>query len=79
MSYVFLDVKSHNFPPTGQISWEGASQIPQVCPALIKPILVEVVLYVSFDTQSIALNSGCTRCRQFVADNSSAIRLSNAG
>ena len=28
MSFVFLYVKSHNFPPNGQISWEGASQIP---------------------------------------------------
>ena len=28
MSYVFLYVKSHNFPPHGQIFREGASQIP---------------------------------------------------
>ena len=26
--HVFLYVKSHNFPPNGQISREGASQIP---------------------------------------------------
>ena len=28
MSYVFLYEKSHNFPPNGQLSREGASQIP---------------------------------------------------
>ena len=28
MSHVFLYVKSHNFPPNGQISREGASHIP---------------------------------------------------
>ena len=27
VSYVFLYAKSHNFPPNGQISHEGASQI----------------------------------------------------
>ena len=32
MSYVFLYVKSRNFPPNGQISREGASQIPHFFP-----------------------------------------------
>ena len=31
---VYLHVKSHNFPQNGQISREGASQIPHLFPAL---------------------------------------------
>ena len=29
---IFLFMKSHNFPPNGQISREGASQVPHLFP-----------------------------------------------
>ena len=55
MSYVFLYVKSHNFPPNGQISREGASQIE--IPHFFQPWSADILrrIYRAIHTENLTI------------------------